>query len=276
MTQKQGPLKAALIQFNATDDKADNLKRALMMTQEALKLGAGFVLLPEVFNFRGDPKNKTMFRGAGERIPGVSSKAFMPLALKHRAHVLLGSIIEKTASAYFYNTSVLIGPSGKIIAKYRKIHLFDARLDAKIITEADCFRPGNRTVTAPVAGFKAGLSICYDLRFPALYQRYAHQGAGIVTVPACFTRRTGQAHWETLLRARAIENLAYVLAPAQVGADGRGVLAHGHSMIVSPWGEVLACGSGDKEEIIFGHIDIEEIKKARQALPGIIERPPSK
>ncbi len=116
-----------------------------------------------------------------------------------------------------------------------------------------------------------GLSICYDLRFPELYQNYARKGVEILTVPSCFTKKTGEAHWETLLRARAIENLSYVLAPNQVGIDARGMRAYGHSMIISPWGEVIACGSGVGQEIIFGEIDFEEIRKARSILPGIIK-----
>ncbi len=116
-----------------------------------------------------------------------------------------------------YNTSVFIDPHGKITAKYRKIHLFDARIGDKIVKEEDCLRAGRRPVTVKVGEFKVGLSICYDLRFPDLYQNYARRGVEILTVPSCFTRKTGEAHWETLLRARAIENLSYVLAPNQVG-----------------------------------------------------------
>ena len=116
-----------------------------------------------------------------------------------------------------------------------------------------------------------GLSICYDLRFPDLYQNYARRGVEILTAPSCFTKKTGEAHWETLLRARAIENLSYVLAPNQTGDDMRGMHAHGHSMIISPWGEIIARGSAEGQEIVFGEINIEEVRKARQILPGIIK-----
>ena len=116
-----------------------------------------------------------------------------------------------------------------------------------------------------------GLSICYDLRFPELYQDYARGGVEILTAPSCFTKKTGEAHWETLLRARAIENLSYVLAPNQIGSDARGMQAYGHSMIISPWGEVIARGSATDQEIIFGEINMEEIRRARQTLPGIIK-----
>jgi predicted amidohydrolase len=192
------------------------------------------------------------------------------LAKKHKASFLLGSILEKATYPQAYNTSVLIGPRGKIAAKYRKIHLFDARIGDRIVREADCFRAGRRPATASIGEFKAGLTICYDLRFPGLYQNYARRGVEILTVPSCFTKKTGEAHWEALLRARAIENLSYVLAPNQVGMDARGMQAYGHSMIISPWGEVIASGSGNAEEIIFGEIHMEEVLKARQVLPGIV------
>ena len=260
----------ALLQFCAGTDKAANLTRAIAMSQEALERGAQFILMPEVFNFRGDGRNKELFANATERIPGPSVAPFSLLAKKHHVSFLLGSILEKTTSALAYNTSVFIDSRGKIVAKYRKIHLFDARIDDKIVREADCFRAGRRPVMVKMGEFRMGLSVCYDLRFPGLYQNYASKGAEILTVPSCFTKKTGKAHWEALLRARAIENLSYVLAPNQIGIDVRGIQAHGHSLIISPWGEVIARGSAGTQEIIFGEINMNEVRKARQALPGII------
>ena len=169
-----------------------------------------------------------------------------------------------------------MGASGQITAKYRKIHLFDARLGDQIIKEKDNFIPGRRLMSARAGEFRVGLSICYDLRFPDLYQNYARKGVEILTVPSCFTKKTGEAHWETLLRARAIENLSYVLAPNQIGCDIRGMQAYGHSMIISPWGKVLARGSARGQEIIFGEVDMEEVRKARRILPGIIGKRNSK
>jgi predicted amidohydrolase len=179
-------------------------------------------------------------------------------------------MLEKAPSPQAYNTSVFIGPRGEIASKYRKIHLFDARIGDKIVREADCFRAGHRPAAVNVGEFKAGLSICYDLRFPGLYQDYARKGAQLLTVPSCFTKRTGEAHWEALLRARAIENLSYVLAPNQIGTDARGMQAYGHSMIISPWGEIIARGSGTNEEIVLGEISMDEVLKARSILPGIV------
>lgn len=263
-------MKIALLQLCATEDKAANLKKALAMSRQALDKGAGFVLLPEVFNYRSGGGNKAAYTKAAEKIPGPSTRAFIPLAREHKAVFLLGSIIEKTSGALVYNTSVLINARGQITAKYRKIHLFDACLGGKIIKEGDVFLAGRRLVTARAGEFTVGLSICYDLRFGDLYQNYARRGTNLLTVPSCFTKKTGEAHWEVLLRARAIENLCYVLAPNQVGSSARGLQAHGHSMIVAPWGEVLACGSGETEEIVFGQISVDEIGKARARLPGII------
>jgi predicted amidohydrolase len=263
-------MEIALLQFCASLDKAANLSKALTLSQKALKKGARFILLPEVFNFRGDSSNKELFGKAAEKIPGHSTDAFVPLAKKYGVSFLLGSILEKAPHSRVYNTSVFMGPRGEIIAKYRKIHLFDARIDDKTVVEADCFRAGTRPTTVKIGEFRMGLSICYDLRFPGLYQNYARRGVEILTVPSCFTKKTGEAHWETLLRARAIENLSYVLAPNQVGIDARGMRAYGHSMIISPWGEVMAQGSAEAQEIIFGEINMEEVRKARQILPGIV------
>ncbi len=263
-------MKVALIQFNATADKADNCHRALRFVEEALARKAKFVALPETFLWRGNAGDKAAFAAAMEPVPGRSLLPFMAFALAHKAHILAGSVLEKArGSKKAYNTSILIGPDGTIVAKYRKIHLFDARIGDKIIREPEFFLPGRRNVLARAGEFTAGLSVCYDLRFSQLYRKYA--GADIITVPSCFTRKTGEAHWEMLLRARAIENLCYVLAPGQVGPDARGVEAYGNSMIVSPWGEVLARGSDNKEEIIYGDINKQEIMKARAILPGIVK-----
>jgi len=263
-------MKVALLQYNASQDKAANLALGLDMSREAIAKGAQFILLPEVFNFRGDARNRELFAEATEKVPGPSTNVFIPLAKEHKVAFLLGSILEKAPGAHAYNTSVFIDPRGKIAAKYRKIHLFNARIGDKMIREADFFRAGQKPVTAKAGEFRMGLSICYDLRFPALYQEYARKRVEILTVPSCFTRKTGEAHWEPLLRARAIETLSYVLAPNQVGTDLRGMQAHGHSMIISPWGEVIAKGSAGDQEIILGEISMDEVCKARQVLPGII------
>lgn len=263
-------MKVALLQYCATRDKAANLAKSLDMSREAIDKKARFILLPEIFNFRGDTRDKDVLAEAAEKIPGTSTEVFLPLAKKHKVSFLLGSILEKGPATCAYNTSVFIGPQGKITAKYRKIHLFDAFIGDRMVKEGDHLRAGRRPMTVKIGEFRAGLSVCYDLRFPELYRQYAREGVEILTVPSCFTRKTGEAHWEPLLRARAIENLAYVLAPDQIGIDGRGMKAHGYSMIISPWGRIIARGSGERQEIVFGEINIEEVRKARRMLPGIV------
>lgn len=262
-------MKTAVIQMNSSSDKRRNIEKALSFVHTAAGRGARFVLLPEVFNYRGGIKTKKDLRTISEEIPGGSLRPFLDAAPRYKAFILAGSIYEKAKdSQKVYNTSALISPAGKIIAKYRKIHLFDAILKEKAIRESDSFLAGEKTVVAQVEGFNVGMSICYDLRFPELYRAYAGRGAQIFSVPSVFTKITGQAHWKVLLRARAIENLCYVLAPNQIGRDAKGIEAFGHSMMVNPWGEVLAEASGDREEIIFAEISLKEIQKARQILPA--------
>jgi deaminated glutathione amidase len=264
-------MKIALIQFNASGHKAENIKRSKEYVIEAARQGASWILLPEVFTFRGNLLNKDVLKEIPEDIPGPTTDIFVQVAREHKVHLLLGSVLEKSSELKAYNTSVAIDPTGKIIGKYRKIHLFDAIVGDKIVHEADFFDHGQQEQSIIVEDFKVGLSICYDLRFPALYQAYGHQGTHILTVPSCFTKQTGVPHWESLLRARAIENLCYAIAPNQVGKDARGIESHGHSMVVAPWGEIIACGSPDQEEIIYAEISMQPIKEARRRLPGIVK-----
>jgi len=190
------------------------------------------------------------------------------VAKKHKVTILAGSICEHIPGKNkVYNTSVLIDARGVVAAKYRKNHLFDALVGGTNIKESQHFCAGRRMAAARVGSWTVGLTICYDLRFPELYQKYRKAGAHALCVPSAFTKITGQAHWETLLRARAIENLCYVLAPNQIGKDGRGIANYGNSMIVDPWGKVLARASGDKEEIIFADLDQKTLKDRRRTLP---------
>lgn len=271
-------MKAALIQFNAGPDKSGNIARALDLVRRAVENGAQFVLLPEIYNFRGDVRDQALVASVSEKVPGASVEPFMELARARGVFILAGSVFEKGpvgpaagGAGKAYNTSVLIDDRGRVAAKYRKIHLFDARLGDQAIHESNCFRPGRAGVKTRAGKFTVGLSVCYDLRFGDLYRGYGAAGVDIITVPSCFTRTTGQAHWEVLLRARAVENLCYVLAPNQVGTDARGIAAYGNSMAVGPWGGVIARGSDDKEEIVWAEISAGEIKKARTILPGIVK-----
>jgi deaminated glutathione amidase len=262
-------MKIALVQFNSGPDKRDKLRRAFSFIKKAGAAKAQWILLPEVFNYRGDLTHPENFKAAAESISGESVKMLSALARASRDFILAGSIVEQAPSrTKAYNTSVLIDDRGKINAVYRKIHLFGAQIGKTALRESRVFLGGKKSVMGRVHDFRVGLSVCYDLRFPDLYQFYRRAGADVLTVPAAFTAFTGQAHWEVLLRARAIENQCYVLAPNQVGRDSRGIATHGHSMVVSPWGEVLAKGSADKEEIVYADILLSEIEKSQKILPG--------
>ncbi len=269
---KEFRMKTAVIQLNARDNKRENIKNALKWVERAIAAKARFILLPEVFNYRGPIDKKTSRDWIAEDIPGESSVPFLSLAKKAKVFILLGSLYEKVrGTRMVYNTSVLIGNQGKIAGKYRKIHLFNAILGSKTIRESKTFLKGRKTTHVHVGGLVVGLTICYDLRFPSLYQSYAQGGGEVLCVPSAFTEKTGKAHWEVLLRARAIENLCYVLAPNQVGEDYRGIKAFGHSMIIDPWGEILAQASRDREEILYAYLEKERIREKRQILPGIVK-----
>lgn len=263
------PMKIALVQFNAGPDKNDNIRRALSFVQDAAARNARFILLPEVFHYRGDLTKPANFRAVVEKIPGDSLRPLMDLAAKRRIFILAGSIIERSRNvSKAYNTSILIGPKGRVQARYQKIHLFDAQLKTTTLKESRVFLAGDKPVLGKVLEFTVGMSVCYDLRFSGLYEIYRKAGAHILTVPSCFTEMTGRAHWEVLLRSRAIETQSFVLAPNQVGKDSRGISSYGNSMVVGPWGDVLARGSANKEEIIFADISLRDIKKSQKILPG--------
>ena len=197
----------------------------------------------------------------------------MGLAKRKKVFILLGSICEKTGQKNkAYNTSVLVDDKGHIAAKYRKMHLFNAIIGKKRAQESKWFLPGKGLVSANVKGFKIGMSICYDLRFPAMYQKYSKEGCCVFTAPSSFTKKTGKAHWEILLRARATENFCYVLAPNQTGIGGRGIASFGNSMIIDPWGDVLARASAGKEEVIYANIKKEKMLFSRRRLPRAMKK----
>ncbi|HOW35311.1 MAG TPA: carbon-nitrogen hydrolase family protein [Candidatus Omnitrophota bacterium] len=263
-------MKTALIQTNPTDDKKKNIRRALMLVRRAISCKAKFILLPEVFNYRGPADKRDGFYRIAELIPGESTRPFIELARVHKVFILAGSIYEKAPGGKrVFNASIFINDRGKIIAKYRKIHLFDAVVDGKRIKESKYFLAGRYPRTTRAKDFKVGMSICYDVRFPELFKGYGAKGANILCIPSSFTKTTGRAHWEILLRARAIENLCYVLAPNQAGQGQGSVVSYGNSMAVDPWGKVIARAGGEKEEIIYADLSLEAVKRARKTLPGM-------
>jgi predicted amidohydrolase len=263
-------MKVALIQLKAGSDKQKNIDHALRMTIEPVRKKAQFILFPEVFNYRGPLKNLKDAQAVAETIPGPSTVPFMLFARAHKVFILLGSLYEKAkGKKKIFNTSVLINDEGKIIARYRKMNLFDATIGKKKIKESRLFIKGKTPRLVSLKGFKIGMSICYDLRFPHLYRRYARAGANILCIPSVFTRTTGQAHWEVLLRARAIENLSYVLAPNQVGRDHRRITAYGNSMVVDPWGKIVIRASRHRDEVVYANITLDRIRQAKKILPAI-------
>ncbi|MDH3442644.1 MAG: carbon-nitrogen hydrolase family protein [Deltaproteobacteria bacterium] len=261
---------AAAVQMLASDNKKANLAEAEKWIREAARQGARVVALPEVFVWRG---SKKLERGQAEPIPGPSSRAMAELARELEIYLLAGSILEEiTDSDKAYNTSLLFDPAGKLLASYRKIHLFDVDLANGVsLRESDTRSHGDSVAVGTGELCTMGLSVCYDLRFPELYRGLAKQGAELVFVPAAFTAFTGEAHWESLLRARAIENQAYVMAPAQFGRSANSFETHGHSMIVDPWGKILA-ELADGPGVITAEIDLDYLAKVRRELPALKHR----
>ena len=257
---------AAAVQLCAGSDTSANLDKAESFVADAARHGARLVVLPEVFLWRGERAEE---RAHAEPIPGPSSNRLASLARQLQIHLVAGSILEDSGGPKVFNTSVLFDPHGTIVARYRKIHLFDADIPGQVtIRESETRTPGDAVVTAPTALGVIGMSVCYDLRFPELYRRLTLAGASLITVPSAFTFPTGAAHWEILLRARAIENQVYLIAPDQIGRSPSGVVDFGNSMIIDPWGTPLA-RAADRETVIFAEIDRDYQERVRRQLPSL-------
>jgi len=255
---------AAAVQLCAGSDKAANLDKAQTAIATAAGQGAALVALPEVFLWRGPRSDES---AAAESIPGPSSERLAKVAHQLGIHLLAGSILECSGGNRVFNTSLLFDANGEIIARYRKVHLFDVDIPGQVtIRESDTRQGGSTTVVAPTALGTIGLSICYDLRFPELYRALTLAGAEVVTVPSAFTFPTGAAHWDVLLRARAIENQVYVIAPNQIGQSPSGHFDYGNSMMVDPWGKAIA-RAADREMVIFAEIDRDYQARVRRELP---------
>ena len=265
----QMKLPVALVQLDATDDVEANIARAAGLAGDAASAGARLVALPEYLQFRGSDEG---YRASARPIPGPHTDAFAVVARRTGAWILVGSTAETSADPHRpFNTSTLLAPDGSIAATYRKLHLFDVAVDeGPVDTESARVSPGDRLVTVAVDGVVLGLSICYDLRFPELYRALALAGAQVLTVPANFTERTGRDHWEVLLRARAIENGAYVLAPSQIGGPP-GSPAYGRSMVVDPWGTIIA-QAADTVGIIHAELDLDRVASVRRQIPALANR----
>jgi predicted amidohydrolase len=263
------PFKAACVQLCSGPDVTANIVAAETLVRRARDAGADFILTPEVSDMI-EPVRDRQFAKATSEAAHPMLAAFRALARETQAHLLLGSIIVRDSDApQLANRSFLIGPDGSILARYDKIHLFDVQLPTgETHRESAAFRPGRQAVVAPLPWGRLGMAICYDLRFPQLFRALAQEGAVFLSLPAAFTVPTGRAHWHVLLRARAIENGAFVLAPAQWGEHGGPRRSYGHSLIVSPWGEVLA-EADDGTGFILAEIDPAKAAEARHAIPSL-------
>lgn len=261
-------LKVACVQFSARFDIAENMKIIESMIREAAGKGARFVATPEnTDRLGGDPKTKleTACRQEGHPfIPLIEN-----LSKELNIWILVGSLGIKISDTKMANRQFLFSPDGKIVSVYDKLHLFDVDLpNGDKYRESDLFTGGDRIVAADIEDFRLGQTICYDVRFAYLYRALAQNGANILAVPAAFTVPTGQAHWEVLLRARAIETGSFVIAPAQTGEHEGGRKTYGHSLIIGPWGEILA-QAATAEEIIYADLKLADVEKARNAIPAL-------
>ena len=264
-------MRVACVQMNSRDDKAANVAAAAELVRRAAAAGARLVALPETWTYKG---SHARLAGEAEAIDGPSNSLLAGLARELGVYVLAGSLYEPgDRDGKFYNASVLFDPTGEPLAVYRKIHLFDAVAGTKVHRESDDMAAGGDLVVAEVDGVTVGLTICYDLRFPELYRGLALQGARILLVPSAFTEHTGRDHWEVLLRARAIENGCFVVAPDQWGLHGDDRLCHGRSMIVDPWGTVLATVP-DGVGLCVADLDLEAVDRVRRQLPALTHRRP--
>jgi predicted amidohydrolase len=260
----------AAIQMSSGSDKEKNLRLAADLVADAAHKGARLVALPELFSWQGSSREIPRI---SETIPGPTSSHMAEHAARFKIFLLCGSILEKNPRrARPFNTSILINPSGRITGLYRKLHLFKVRLpDGTYLNEMASYTAGTGIVTAPTPLGRLGFSICYDLRFPELYRALVDRGAAIIAVPSSFTFATGKDHWEVLLRARAIENQVYIVAPNQHGTDPQGTRRYGHSMIIDPWGNILA-SHGDGNGVISAEIDLSLLKQVRNNLPCLRQR----
>jgi deaminated glutathione amidase len=265
-------IRAALVQLTVTDDPLANLPMTLALVKKAVAGGADLILTPECTNLLSS--NRAHMAAILQREDQDPTLAALRQAAPGR-WLLIGSLGVRTdgPDGRFANRSLLIGPGGDIAARYDKIHMFDVNVSpTEVYRESAAYRPGDRAVVARAGAVTLGMSVCYDLRFPHLHRALAQAGADILTVPAAFNHITGAAHWEVLLRARAIETGCYVLAPAQTGfhaeAHGKGRRTHGHALAISPWGEVIADG-GTEPGVTFVELDLQQVADARHRIPAL-------
>jgi predicted amidohydrolase len=264
------PVEIGLVQCRTPADQAASLAHVGPLVREAAAKGARFILTPEATNILQRNRAK-LFEKLTTAEEDVCVQGLIALARELKVWLLIGSALVKREDGGAANRSMLVGPEGRVIATYDKIHMYDVDLPSgERQRESQLYTPGEvaQVVDTPVG--RLGLTVCYDLRFPYLHRALAKAGAEILTTPSAFTRSTGEAHWEVLLRARAIETGAFMLAPAQGGfhEDGRGTW--GRSMVINPWGEVLAAATDDEPQVLRASLDLTEVAKARAAIPNLV------
>jgi predicted amidohydrolase len=259
---------AAMVQMRTGLLPEPSLEQGTKLIREAAASGADYVLTPEVSNMM-QLNRKALFERLAAEEDDLSLKAYRALAAELKIYLHIGSLALRATPERAVNRSFLIGPDGVVIASYDKIHMFDIDLPGgESYRESANYQPGETAVISDLPWGRIGLTICYDVRFPALYRALAESGASFLTVPSAFTRKTGEAHWHTLLRARAIENGCFVFAAAQAGTHENKRETYGHSLIVDPWGEVLAEG-GVEPGVFMAKIDPAKVGAARQSIPSL-------
>jgi predicted amidohydrolase len=255
--------------MTSTGDKSKNLATARSLVRQAADRGASLVALPELFNCLDHPDRIV---SQAEPIPGETSELMREVAAENQVTLVAGSIGERSSTNKIYNTSLLFGPDGTLLARYRKLHLFDIDLpNAVTFRESQFMAKGDRLAVTNTSIGRLGQATCYDLRFPELFRRLLDMGAELLVIPAAFTMATGRDHWEVLLRARAIENQWFVIAPNQCGFHAKDLLTYGRSMIIDPWGTVLATAP-DGERIAIAEIDFDQMRQIRSRLPSLQHR----
>jgi len=261
---------AAAVQFQVGGDKQANFEIVERLTRQAAARGARLVGLPELFYWGGPREQEAV---AAEAVPGPTTRRLSDLARALGVYLVGGSILEKVdGDSRVYNTCCTFDPEGTMVALYRKVHLFDVDIGDRVaVRESDTRRAGDRAVVLPTDLGTIGLAVCYDLRFPELFRRLVDRDAVLVCMPSAFTLATGAVHWEPLLRARAIENQLYVVAPNQVGRGASGIANYGNSMIVDPWGTVLA-RAADGDGVVLADIDLGYLERVRREIPCLEHR----
>lgn len=262
-------IKVGVIQMSVSDNKETNLKKAQAMIIKACQQGAQMVVLPEVFN---SPYQTELFPDYAEPYPGPTTRLLSQLAAKHEVLLVGGSIIEKDGDNKLYNSSFVFNEKGQLLGRHRKVHLFDINLPGKItFRESDTLTSGNSITIIRHQGLCFSIMICYDFRFPELARAAVLEGAKLLVVPAAFTVTTGEAHWDLLMRNRAVDNQCFVIATSPARNPESSYQAWGHSMVVDPWGQIIA-EAGEAEGIIYAELDFEQLEQIRQQLPLLEHR----